>query len=81
MKGVPIHGLEEAEAAGALVFHAGTTEKNGKIATSGGRVLGVVAEADNIKAAVDKAYEGVKKIHFQGVQYRKDIAHRALERM
>ena len=81
MKGAPIHGLEEAEAAGALVFHAGTTEKNGKIVTSGGRVLGVVAEADNIKAAVDKAYEGVKKIHFQGVQYRKDIARRALERM
>ena len=81
MKGAPIHGLEEAEAAGALVFHAGTAEKNGKIITSGGRVLGVVAEADNIKAAVDKAYEGVKKIHFQGVQYRKDIAHRALERM
>ncbi len=78
MKGVPIHGLEEAEAAGALVFHAGTAEKNGKIVTSGGRVLGVVAESDNIKAAVEKAYESVRKIHFQGVHYRKDIAHRAL---
>ena len=56
-------------------------QKDGKIVTSGGRVLGVVAEAENIKAAVDKAYAGVEKIHFQGVQYRKDIAHRALERM
>ena len=81
MKGAPIHGLEEAEAAGTMVFHAGTAEKDGKIVTSGGRVLGVVAEAENIKAAVDKAYAGVEKIHFQGVQYRKDIAHRALERM
>ena len=81
MKGAPIHGLEEAEATGALVFHAGTAEKNGKIVTDGGRVLGVVAESDNIRAAVDKAYEGVKKIHFQGVQYRNDIAHMALERM
>jgi phosphoribosylamine--glycine ligase len=44
-------------------------------------VLGVVAEADNIKAAVDKAYAGVAKIHFQGMQFRQDIAHRALERM
>lgn len=81
MKGAPIHGLEEAEAEGAMVFHAGTALKDDRIVTSGGRVLGVVAEAGDIKSAVDKAYAGVKKIHFQGVQYRKDIAHRALERM
>ena len=81
MKGAPIHGLEEAEAEGAMVFHAGTALKDDRIVTSGGRVLGVVAEACDIKSAVDKAYAGVEKIHFQGVQYRKDIAHRALERM
>lgn len=80
-KGMSIHGLAEAEEAGAMVFHAGTADKNGEIVTSGGRVLGVVAEADNIKTAVDKAYTGVAKIHFQGMQFRQDIAHRALERM
>lgn len=81
VKGETIHGLEEAEAAGTMVFHAGTAEKDGEIVTSGGRVLGVVAEAESIKAAVDKAYAGVKKVQFQGVQYRTDIAHRALARI
>ena len=81
VKGEPIYGLEEAETAETLVFHAGTAEKDGKIVTNGGRVLGVVAEAGNIKEAVEKAYTGVKKIRFQGVQYRTDIAYRALERL
>ena len=80
-KGHPIKGLDDAEAAGTMVFHAGTAEKDGSVVTSGGRVLGVVAEAASIKEAVDKAYAGVGKINFQGMQYRKDIAHRALERM
>ncbi len=80
-KGKEITGIEDAEALGALVVHAGTKEDGGKLVTNGGRVLGVVAEADDIKGAIDKAYAGVKKIHFDGVHYRHDIAHRALERL
>ena len=80
-KGDVITGLEEAQAAGNLVFHAGTASKDGRIVTNGGRVLGVVARASDIRKAVDKAYEGVRLIHFADAQYRKDIAHRALERL
>ncbi len=80
-KGMEITGLAEAAAAGALVFHAGTAEKDGRIVTHGGRVLGVVARAENIRSAVDKAYAGVDKIHFQDEYHRHDIAHRALERL
>ena len=49
--------------------------------TAGGRVLGVVAKADDVKTAVDKAYAGVREISFQDAFYRNDIAHRALERL
>ena len=63
------------------MFHAGTKNVDGKIVTNGGRVLGVVGQAENIKAAVDKAYEGVKKISFDKEYHRTDIAHRALERL
>ena len=64
-----------------MVFHAGTAEKDGKIVTAGGRVLGVVAKAADIKTAVAKAYAGVDKISFKDAFYRKDIAHRALSRL
>ena len=70
----------EAKAAGNLVFHAGTAEKDGRVVTAGGRVLGVVAKAEDIRSAVNQAYAGVKKIQFKDVHYRNDIAHRALER-
>lgn len=80
-KGKKITGLKAAAATGALVFHAGTAKKDGEIVTDGGRVLGVVATADDIKTAVAKAYAGVEKIDFAGAFYRKDIAHRALERL
>lgn len=80
-KGFPIDGLEKVKALGTLVFHAGTAEKDGKIVTSGGRVLGVVATADDIRNAVDKAYKGVNAITFEGAFHRTDIAHRALERL
>ncbi|MBO6204621.1 MAG: phosphoribosylamine--glycine ligase [Selenomonas sp.] len=79
-KGDAITGLDDAQAAGCLVFHAGTAHQNGQIVTDGGRVLGVVAKAENVRAAVDKAYMGVEKISFKNAFYRKDIAHRALER-
>ncbi len=80
-KGFAIKGLTAAKEAGCEVFHAGTAEKDGKIVTSGGRVLGVVAKASSVKEAVENAYDGVKKISFDGAFYRKDIAHRALERL
>ena len=69
-KGVKISGLDDVD---TLVFHAGTIENNGDIVTSGGRVLGVTALADDIDDALDIAYENVELIQFDGKQYRKDI--------
>ena len=80
-KGAEITGLAEAEAEGCLVFHAGTAAKDGVIVTAGGRVLNIVAEAADIKSAVEKAYRGVDRVHFKDAFCRRDIAHRALERM
>lgn len=79
-KGKEISGLVQAAEAGSVVFHAGTKSSEGKIVTAGGRVLGVTAVAENIKAARDKAYQGVEKISFEKAFYRKDIAWRALKR-
>ena len=79
-KGQEIHGLADAEAMGALVFHAGTAMKDGKLVTNGGRVLGVVGRGADISSAVDSAYAAATKISFKDAYYRKDIAHRALER-
>lgn len=78
--GKPITGLEAAAAAGALVFHAGTARRGGQVVTAGGRVLGVTAVAPDIAAAVRAAYRGVAAIHFDGAQFRRDIAWRALAR-
>jgi len=80
-KGAVIEGLPAANEAGATVFHAGTgVNADGHIVTNGGRVLGVTATAADLKAAVEKVYQAVQCIHFDGMQYRKDIAHRALKR-
>jgi phosphoribosylamine--glycine ligase len=73
-KGKQITGLSEAEKRGAIVFHAGTVEKGGKIYTSGGRVLGVTSLGKTVDEARGKAYDAVAKIHFEGMHYRKDIA-------
>ena len=78
-KGAEITGLEAAEAAGCLVFHAGTALKNGKEVTSGGRVLTVTAFGKDLRDAVMRAYEGVNKIRFEGAHYRKDIAAKAFK--
>jgi phosphoribosylamine--glycine ligase len=79
-KGLEITGLEAAAASGAVVFHAGTARNAaGRIVTHGGRVLGVTARAPNLRAAVDKAYQAVGCIHWDGAYCRRDIAHRALE--
>lgn len=77
-KGRVISGLAEAEAQGALVFHAGTAEKDGQFVTNGGRVLGVVGRGRDIAEARARAYEAVSVIDFEGKQNRTDIAAKAL---
>lgn len=79
-KGNEITGIDQAEKQGAMVFHAGTGSKDNYIVTTGGRVLGVTAVAGDIRAAVEKVYQAVPEIKFAGMQYRKDIAHRAFNR-
>ena len=69
-----------AETADAVVFHAGTTMESGELRTSGGRVLCVTVLADNVRLAQQRAYEVAARIQFDGVQYRRDIGHRALGR-
>ena len=73
--------MEDAWKAGAYVFHAGTADESGKVVNSGGRVLGVTVRGQGIADAIKKVYDVVPKIKFAGMQYRKDIAHRALERL
>jgi phosphoribosylamine--glycine ligase len=78
-KGKVISGLDDANMIdGATVFHAGTAFSNNDIVTNGGRVLGVTATGADIRTARDLAYKAIEKISFDGMQYRKDIAYRAL---
>ena len=78
--GLPISGLDEnGQIEGCFVYHAGTKLEDGKILTSGGRVLGVTATADSLRNALKTAYAGVEKITFQNAHYRKDIGQRALK--
>jgi len=80
-KGAAITGLDAAaRIPDVQVFHAGTKLENGKLITAGGRVLGVTAIADTLESARAKAYEAVDLIHFDGMQYRKDIAQHAAKR-
>ena len=74
-----IAGLPAA-APDCRVFHAGTRAEGKDVLTSGGRVLCVTALGDNLRAARSRAYEAVERIRFEGMQYRKDIGHRALKR-
>ena len=78
-KGFEISGLAEAAATGAVVFHAGTAFKDGKIVNAGGRVLGVSARGKTIAEAIKKAYEAVDKISFEGGFCRRDIGAKALK--
>lgn len=76
-----IRGFEEAKKLkDAVVFHAGTSLEDEKIFTSGGRVLGVTALGNDIKSAKKNAYNAVKKISFEGMQYRNDIGAKAINR-
>jgi phosphoribosylamine--glycine ligase len=80
-KGKIITGIDEAEKLeNVVVFHAGTAAKDGDIATSGGRVLGVTAMGQTIADAKAKAYEAVDKIKFDGAYCRRDIADKAIKK-
>ena len=78
--GLAIDGLEDAgELDGVVVFHAGTSEQDGRVVTSGGRVLAVSALGDSIADARARAYEACARISFDGMRYRRDVAARAAE--
>jgi phosphoribosylamine---glycine ligase len=72
--GSPIKGADEAEALGALVFHAGTALREGRLVTSGGRILDVTGVADDLERARALAYKAVECISFEGARYRRDVA-------
>ena len=78
-KGKEITGLAAAET-GAIVFHCGTKDADGRVLTSGGRVLSVTGLGADLRAAVDRAYARIGGISFEKMFYRRDIAHRAFER-
>ncbi|MDP3142947.1 MAG: phosphoribosylamine--glycine ligase [Candidatus Omnitrophota bacterium] len=74
-----ISGLDEVrKIKDTMVFHAGTKKSADKILTNGGRVLGVTGLGKTIKEAIDKAYQAMKKIKFEGMHFRKDIGYRAM---
>jgi phosphoribosylamine--glycine ligase len=72
--GTPIAGIEDAEAAGVLVFHAGTALQEGRLVTNGGRILNVTALGDSLADARDAAYAAAARVDFAGVRFRSDIA-------
>jgi phosphoribosylamine---glycine ligase len=73
-----ISGLDLANTDGSIVFHAGTQYKQNRVLTDGGRVLGVTSTAPDFTTAIDRAYQSVRLINFDGMYYRQDIAQRAL---
>ncbi|NBV41363.1 phosphoribosylamine--glycine ligase [bacterium] len=78
-KGFAITGLKEAESTSRWIIHAGTKKnEKGEIVTNGGRVLGVVGQADELKKAIDNAYEGIKDVRFDGAYYRRDIGAKGI---
>ncbi len=79
-KGQRIGGLDAVEDAGAIVFHAGTAEKDDDIVNAGGRVLGVTALAESVSAAQTSVYHALEALDWKGGFYRKDIGYRAVQR-
>lgn len=77
-RGIPISGISDAESTGAKVFHAGTMLREGRLVTSGGRVLGVTAEGSTLAEALANTYAAVDKIHFEGMHFRRDIGKKGL---
>jgi phosphoribosylamine--glycine ligase len=78
VKGAVIEGIP-AETPESVTFHAGTAEQDGALLASGGRVLCVVGLGDSIKMAQKQAYDSVDKVHFEGMQFRRDIGWRGLK--
>jgi phosphoribosylamine--glycine ligase len=72
--GTAIDGIEDAEATGALVFHAGTALRGERLVTNGGRILGVTGRGPTVDEAREQAYAGCERIRFEGVLFRRDIA-------
>jgi len=72
--GSPIEGIADAERNGALVFHAGTAMRGGRLVTNGGRILSVTATGDTVPEAREAAYAAVERIDFPGMRYRRDVA-------
>jgi phosphoribosylamine--glycine ligase len=77
ISGLP--GKDSSVGEDAVVFHAGTSAKDGQTVTSGGRVLCVTVLAESVKKAQLQAYEVIQSIQFSGAQYRKDIGHKAIK--
>lgn len=75
-KGKAITGISAAEELDTLVFHAGTKKKSDGFTTSGGRVLGLTALGENFEQAIAATYQAIERIEFEGIYYRRDIAHR-----
>jgi phosphoribosylamine--glycine ligase len=79
--GFPITGLDDAaRLPGVEVFHSGSSLAGGQVRTAGGRVLGVTAAAPTLEEALNRAYQAIAMIHFDGIYYRHDIGHRALKK-
>lgn len=80
-RGKVIKGLDEvARMEDLFVFHAGTALQDGEVVTNGGRVLGVTGLGENIREAIERTYQAVRKISWEGVHYRTDIAQKALKK-
>lgn len=80
-KGDVISGLDAVDKEDVMVFHSGTAKKDDQYVTNGGRVLGVTAIAPDLKSAIEKAYDNVKRIHFDGQQVRSDIGAKGLKHL
>lgn len=78
--GKPITGLPspDEQSEDVVVFHCGTAIQSNELVTAGGRVLAIAAVAPDLRTALDRAYATLDKIHFEGIQFRRDIGHRAL---
>jgi phosphoribosylamine--glycine ligase len=77
-KGYEISLSKASKFAGVTLYHAGTAMRDGKLLTSGGRVIGVTARAPNLKDAIEKAYGAAREVKFEGAYYRSDIGKTAL---
>lgn len=77
-KGDVITGLDDMPE-NVVAFHAGTARQQDRVVTAGGRVLGITALGESIPAAIDLAYQGVSRVHFEGMHYRRDIGKKALK--